>query len=204
VEAPEQEREQPRLRAALVEIVQTVLLTLLIFFAVRSVVQNFRVEGASMEATLHTGEYLLINKADYFHVDGTPLAFLGHRNAADPEGPLWLFGGPQRGDIVVFEAPGGNDRDFIKRIIGLPGETVEVKHGEVYVNGKALDEPYLVHHATYDFEERTIPEGNYFVLGDNRPNSSDSHLGWFVPTDTIIGKAWLSYWPPASWGPVTH
>lgn len=104
----------------------------------------------------------------------------------------------------MFEAPGGTDRDFIKRVIGLPGEEVKIVHGKVYINGQPLNEPYLVHLATYDLEPRRVPEGNYFVLGDNRPNSSDSHLGWYVPVSSIIGKAWFSYWPPATWGPVEH
>jgi signal peptidase I len=196
--------ERSRLRTALVEILQTVVLTLLIFFAVRSVVQNFRVEGASMEDTLHTGQYLLINKAVYFRADGTPLTALVKPNPDHPRGPRYIFAGPQRGDIVVFLAPGGTDRDFIKRVIGLPGEQVRISHGNVYIDGTLLDEPYLTHRAGYDYDSRRVPEGNYFVLGDNRPNSSDSHLGWFVPASSIIGRAWFSYWPPSSWGAINH
>jgi signal peptidase I len=184
------------------ELLQTIVLTLAIFLGVRSVVQNFRVEGASMEPTLQTGQYLLISKASYFHVEGTPLdRFLPvtHLGSTD-----YLFGGPQRGDVVVFRAPTQPDKDFIKRVIGLPGDTILVKNGTVYVNGEALDESYIHYPATYtypfDGQPRQVPDGNYFVLGDNRPNSSDSHLGWFVPVENFIGKAWISYWPPASWG----
>src|SRR5262245_17327725 len=184
------------------ELLQTIVLTLAIFLGVRFVVQNFRVEGASMEPTLETGQYLLISKASYFHIDGTPLdRFLPttHQGSID-----YLFGGPQRGDIVVFKAPTQPDKDFIKRVIGLPGDTVLIKNGTVYVNGQALDEPYIHFPATYtypfDGQPRQVPDGNYFVLGDNRPNSSDSHLGWFVPVDNLVGKAWISYWPPPSWG----
>ncbi|HET6317245.1 MAG TPA: signal peptidase I, partial [Chloroflexota bacterium] len=173
-----------------------------IFLGVRSIVQNFRVEGASMEPTLNTGQYLLINKASYFHVEGTPIDGLvptTHQGGTD-----YIFGGPQRGDVVVFRAPTQPDKDFIKRVIGLPGDTILVKNGQVYVNGQSLDEPYIHFPATYtypfDGQPRTVPDGNYFVLGDNRPNSSDSHLGWFVPVDNLIGKAWVSYWPPPSWG----
>src|SRR5436190_9282594 len=163
--------ERSRLRAALVEILQTVVLTLLIFFAVRSVVQNFRVEGASMEETLHSGQYLLINKAVYFRADGTPLTALVKPDPDHTRGPRYLFGGPQRGDIIVFLAPGGTDRDFIKRVIGLPGEQVRIARGKVYIDGTLLDEPYLTHRANYDLDARRVPEGSYFVLGDNRPNS---------------------------------
>lgn len=184
------------------ELLQTIVLTLAIFLGVRSVVQNFRVEGASMEPTLQTGQYLLISKAAYFHVEGTPLdRFMPttHQGSTD-----YLFGGPQRGDVVVFRAPTQPDKDFIKRIIGLPGDTVLIKNGTVYVNGEALDEPYIHFAATYtypfDGQARQVPDGNYFVLGDNRPNSSDSHLGWWVPVDNLVGRAWVSYWPPTDWG----
>lgn len=205
VETREASTSKPaRLRSVLVEVLQTIVLTLVIFFAVRSVVQNFRVEGASMSPTLQSGEYLLINKAIYFTAGGTPLALVAKPDPAHPNGPRYLFGGPQRGDIIVFEAPGLTERDFIKRVIGLPGEEVRIRRGTVYINGKELDEPYLVHLARYDMEARTVPEGNYFVLGDNRPNSSDSHLGWFVPSSSIIGQAWFSYWPPSTWGAVDH
>jgi signal peptidase I len=117
--------------------------------------------------------------------------------------PNFIFGGPQRGEVIVFVSPGQTDKDFIKRIIGLPGETVRIVNGQVFINGKPLDEPYLTHRATYDMESKVIPPGNYFVLGDNRPNSSDSHLGWFVPANNLIGKAWVSYWPPTDWGVMT-
>src|SRR5919202_1583785 len=186
------------------ELLQTVVLTLAIFLGVRSLVQNFRVEGASMEPTLTTGQYLLINKAAYFHVEGTPFEHLlpqQREGSAD-----FPFGGPQRGEIVVFRAPTQPDKDFIKRVIGLPGDTILVKSGQVFINGQPLDEPYIHFPATYtypfDGQPRQVPDGNYFVLGDNRPNSSDSHLGWFVPVDNLVGKAWVSYWPPQDWGPV--
>ena len=129
------------------ELLQTIVLTLAIFLGVRSVVQNFRVEGASMEPTLETAQYLLISKASYFHVEGTPLdRFLQttHQGSTD-----YLFGGPQRGDVVVFKAPTQPDKDFIKRIIGLPGDTVLIKNGQVFVNSTPLDEAYIHYPATY-------------------------------------------------------
>ncbi len=185
-------------RSLIWEIVQTVLLTIAIFLAVRSVVQNFRVEGASMDPTLHGGQYLLINKVLYARTDGTLLdRFFDADLAADVN---FLFGGPKRGDIIVFRSPGQTDKDFIKRVIALPGETVRIVNGQVFVNGKPIDESYVRHRATYDLDQKVVPSGSYFVLGDNRPNSSDSHLGWFVPANNIIGKAWVSYWPPTYWG----
>ncbi|MBV9355449.1 MAG: signal peptidase I [Chloroflexi bacterium] len=186
------------------ELLQTVILTLIIFLGVRAVVQNFRVEGASMEPTLTTGQYLLINKAAYFHVENTPLE---HILPVTREGSTaYLFGGPQRGDIVVFKAPTDPSKDFIKRVIGLPGDTVLIKNGQVFVNGERLDEPYIHFPASYtypfDGQPKTIPDSTYFVLGDNRPNSSDSHLGWVVPVDNLVGRGWVSYWPPSDWGTI--
>ncbi|MDP8921619.1 MAG: signal peptidase I [Chloroflexota bacterium] len=186
-------------RALTWEIIQTVLLTIVIFLAVRSVVQNFRVEGASMDPTLRTGQYLLINKVLYARADGTPLEW-AVQDRTPNDAPNFVFGGPERGDIIVFRAPGQSDKDFIKRVIGLPGESVRIEDGRVFINGKPLDEPYITHRATYDLDQKVVPPGSYFVLGDNRPNSSDSHLGWFVPANNIIGKAWVSYWPPTRWG----
>lgn len=188
--------------AALIwELLQTAVLTIAIFLAVRAVVQNFRVEGASMEPTFETGEYLLINKAAYFHVDGTALSSLPGKM----EGSLkYPFGGPQRGDIVVFQAPIQPDKDFIKRVIGLPGESVLIKGGQVLINGQALNEPYLRYVENYTYPSNgqpfVIPDRNYFVLGDNRPNSSDSHLGWTVPVENLAGRGWITYWPPTDWG----
>jgi signal peptidase I len=187
-------------RSFLWEMLQTVLLTLVIFLAVRAVVQNFKVEGASMEPTLHTGQYLLINKVGYARLEGTPLAWLDRHDGSAANG--YVFGGPQRGDIVVFRSPVQPDKDFIKRVIALPGDTVEVRGGQVYVNEQLMDEPYIRDRAPYLVPRQTVPPDHYFVLGDNRPNSSDSHVWGLVPADNMIGRAWVSYWPPNLWGVV--
>lgn len=188
------------------ELIQTVVLTVAIFLGVRTFVQNFRVEGASMEPTLQPGQLLLINKAAYFHVEDTPLAPLV--GEPRPGEARYIFGGPQRGDVVVFRAPPQPEKDFIKRVIGLPGDKVLIRNGQVFVNGERLDEPYLHFQATYNYpvngQPLTVPPDNYFVLGDNRPNSSDSHVGWTVPSDYLIGKAWVSYWPINHLGPLPH
>jgi signal peptidase I len=189
-------------KALIWEVAQTVLLTIAIFLAVRMVVQNFRVEGASMDPTLHSGQFLLINKITYARVDGTALDEVLPK-ANERGSSHYVFGGPQRGDIIVFRSPGSADKDFIKRVIGLPGDTVRIDDGRVYINGTRIDEPYITHRATYDLDNKRVPSDAFFVLGDNRPNSSDSHLGWFVPADSIIGRAWVSYWPPSMWGVVS-
>ncbi len=161
------------------ELFETVLLTALMFVGIRLVVQNFRIEGRSMEPTLETDQYLLVNKLSYR-----------------------LFGEPQRGDIVVFEA-WGQDKDFIKRIIGRPGDDLEIRDSAVYVNGVALDEPYTKDGVTRDtLGPITLGTNEYYVLGDNRGNSSDSRTFGPLPADKIVGKAWLTYWPPGNIGPI--
>jgi signal peptidase I len=170
------------------ELLQTIVLMSVLFLAVRGVVQNFRVEGPSMQPTLTTGEFLWVNKAAYFEWNGQ-----------------YILGGPQRGDIAVLRPPDTTeDIDLIKRVIGLPGDQVRVQHGQVFINGRPLDEPYITFQASYNYppdgHDATVPAGQYFVLGDNRANSRDSHMGWFVPAENLVGRAWLSYWPPAAWG----
>jgi signal peptidase I len=172
VAAPERRPLWSFLREAL----ETVLLTILIFVGIRAVVQNFRIEGFSMEPTLHAGQFLIVNKL------------------------IYNLQSPQRGDVIVFEYPRAPDRDFIKRVIGLPGEKVEVKGGRVFINGKPIDEFYLAAPPGYSMGPITVPEDEYFVLGDNRNNSSDSHSWGTLPKKNIIGKAWISYWPPQYWG----
>lgn len=165
-----------RRRSMLRELVETAVLTIAIFLVVRVALQNFKVEGDSMFPTLHNNEYILVNKVSY------------------------MIHSPERGDIIVFQAtPAGQpDKDFIKRVIGLPGETVAVHDGGVYINGKRLKESYIdsLHAPTYTFPSERVPSGDYFVLGDNRNNSQDSHLWKWLPRQYIIGKAWVSYWPP--------
>jgi signal peptidase I len=159
---------------------ETALLTLVIFLGVRFGVQTFRVEGFSMEPTLHTNQYLLVNKISY------------------------MVGDPQRGDVVVLRFPLDPRRDFIKRIIALPGEEVEVRGGLVYIDGQPLEEPYILSKPAYPYSRKRVPPGQYFVLGDNRNNSHDSHVWDFLPKEFLIGKAWVSYWPVGTWGVVEH
>jgi signal peptidase I len=186
------------------ELVETVILAALIFFAVRAVVQNFKVEGSSMEPSMHDSEFLLVNKALYFRVDMDRVKQFLPFLPIDG-GERHLFRAPRRGDVIVFKFPQDPDRDFIKRVIGVPGDTVEVREGSVFVNGARLEEEYILATPNYSYGPKTVPEGHYFVLGDNRRNSFDSHQ-WaqscsdqqqcdFVPEENIIGQAWLRYWP---------
>lgn len=123
-----------------------------------------------MLPTLKPGEFLLVNRVAY------------------------TFGEPSIGDIIVFHAPSVNDMDYIKRVIGLPGDQVRISDGIIYVNNQPLYEPYISEAPRYS-GTWDIPPDEYFVLGDNRNNSSDSHMWGFVPRDDIVGRALLIYWP---------
>jgi len=162
------------------EIVITLILAIVIFLALRATVQSFIVVGSSMVPSLYEGQRLVINKVGY------------------------SFGEPERGDIIVFQPPGNRDVDYIKRVIALPGDTIEIKDEAIYVNGSQLTEPYIIDPPKYTMLEQTIPEDKYFVLGDNRNQSNDSHSGWVVSRQKIIGQAWLSIWPPDEWGLVPN
>ena len=158
----------------------TIVLALIIFFVAQATIQTFVIVMTSMEPNFHEGQRLVVNKA------------------------IYMFGEPERGDVVIFRAPNGTQDDFIKRIIAIPGDTVEVKNKAVYVNGIKLDEPYIKNPPNYTLAEQEVPEDEYFVLGDNRNRSNDSHSGWLVPRENLIGKAWLTTWPPDNWGIVPN
>jgi signal peptidase I len=167
-----------KMRTLIRETLQVILLALVIFFAIHFMIQNFRIDGTSMEPNVHNGEYVIVNKTAY-----------------------WFGHNPQRGDVVVFQAPDQPQNDRVKRVIGLPGETVEVRSdGTVYVNGQQLEEPYLPSHHSGTSGTWTVPEDEYFVMGDNRSVSYDSREGGPVPRSNIIGKAWLIIWPLHDWG----
>ncbi len=185
------------------EVLETLVLTLVIFFGVRGVVQSFRVDGNSMVPTLQSGELLLVNKAVYWRTDAeSPIAFLA-RGASGGNPDRYLFHAPVPGEVVVFAAPRDPERDYIKRVIGVPGNTIEIRDGGVWRNGQRLNEPYLRDTPTevYQGESRwQVPPDHVFVLGDNRMGSSDSRAWGLVPVDNIVGKATFTYWPVGEWG----
>lgn len=197
--------------AVVKEIVETVVFVLLVFFIVRGLIQNFRIEGLSMAPTMHDEQYILVNKALYTHFDlNAPLRLLPGRGTLAPK-VVYPFRSPQRGDVVVFIAPDSAhdqpDKDYIKRVIAVAGETVSITDGKVYVNDQLLDESsYLSQAVTTTCNgfqatcSTTVPPGYIFVMGDNRPNSSDSRTWGALPLENVIGKAWLSYWPKKDWG----
>jgi signal peptidase I len=158
-----------------------ILIAVALFVGLRITIQTYIVYGPSMEPNYWEKEWIIVNKLSY------------------------KFNTPQTGDIIVFQPPIYSTKPFIKRIIGLPGESVEIKNGTVYVHktdGRivTLEEPYIKEAFSTNYRSPIIPESEYFVMGDNRNNSSDSRSGWLVSRDKIIGKAWISIWPPHLWG----
>ncbi len=171
VEYPSQAKQVTQTGGLIIrEVIETLLLTLLIFWVVNTITGRFRIEGSSMMPTMQEGEYILINKLAY-----------------------WIDQ-PERGDIVVLHYPRDPSRDFIKRVIALEGDSVSVRDRQVYVNEVLLNEPYINAPPSYS-GEWVVPEDNVFVFGDNRNNSQDSHSFGGVPLDMIVGRGWVVYWP---------
>jgi signal peptidase I len=172
---PEPVVEQPtNWKRFVLDILETLILAVVLYFGINAVSARVRVDGFSMRPTLQDGEYILVNKLAY------------------------KTGEPHRGDIVVFIFPVNPQEDLIKRVIGLPGETVSVHNGVVSVNGVALKEPYIASPPAYD-GDWVVPQGQLFVLGDNRNDSRDSHQWGLLPVENVIGRAVLIYWPPQEW-----
>jgi len=162
------------------DLLETLALAVIIFLVVNTITGRYEVQSISMEPTLHEGQYLIVSKIAYW------------------------FHGPERGDIIVLDPPNGHSEiPYIKRVIGLPGEKVEVHDGRVWVNGIALNEPYISGPPAYG-ENRVLGDDEYLVLGDNRNNSSDSHIWGVLPRENIIGKSIFRYWPPEKWGFIPH
>jgi signal peptidase I len=179
LEQSEPSQDSQPIKQFFVDLLETIILAVVLFFAINAVSARVRVDGSSMVPTLQNGEYVLVNR----------LAF---KNKL-----------PEYGDIIVFVSPQVSDLDLIKRVIGLPGDTIRIYGGEVQVNDQVLDEPYIAAAPIYNGEWR-VPAGNLFVLGDNRNDSSDSHAWGLLPIENVIGKAVLIYWPIPEWTLIRH
>lgn len=183
-EAPASDHAAPEARPSLLsrntfwrDVIEILLLIVTIYTLVNLATARAVVEGASMQPNFYTGQLVIVNRFAYY------------------------FNNPQRGDVVVLHDPEDPSQDFIKRVVGLPGEVVQIKEGRVYINGTLIDEPYIPRFCTSGCDGTwTLDSEHYFVLGDNRPNSHDSHS--FGPLDRklIVGKAWIRYWPPQDIG----
>ncbi len=161
------------------DIIETLFLAVVLFVGINAISARVRVDGTSMLPTLENGEFVLVNKMSY------------------------RIGEVDRGDIIVFHFPLNPEEELIKRVIGLPGDQVQVQDGQVYVNGQLLNEPYIAQSPSYT-GVWTILEGQIFVLGDNRNNSNDSKDWGLLPADNLVGKAVLIYWPPPLWEVLEH
>ena len=154
-------------------VVSIAIAVVLAFFIRYFIVELYLVDGPSMRPTLQSAERLVVNKF------------------------IYRFRAPERGEILVFRYPRDPSRDFIKRVIAIPGDTIEICDGRVYVNSALLNEPYILSKTRGNYPLATVPEGHIFVMGDNRNNSEDSRFAdvGFVPFDLIKGKAMLVFWP---------
>lgn len=161
------------------DIIETLVLAVVLFLGINAVSARVRVDGFSMRPTLEDGEFVLVSKLNY------------------------RFGDIQRGDIIVFHFPMDPTQELIKRVIGLPGDRVIIGEGKVTVNGQVLDEPYIASAPLYA-GQWFVPEGQLFVLGDNRNDSSDSHSWGLLPAENVVGKAVVIYWPPPMWEVIQH
>jgi signal peptidase I len=153
------------------DILITVVISIFIFLVLQFTIGTFRVYGTSMLPGILPDDYIIVSKVDY------------------------RLHKPERGDVIVLRSPRDQTTDLIKRIIAIPGDTIEIRNSQIFVNDKVVSEPYIKEAPNYKYPKQTLPEDNYFVLGDNRNVSSDSHIGWYAIDDDIIGKAWIVYWP---------
>jgi signal peptidase I len=163
------------------DVIEILLLIITIYTLVNLATARAIVEGASMQPNFYTGQLVIVNRFAYY------------------------FNLPQRGDVVVLHNPNNPSEDFIKRVIALPGEVVQIKEGRVYVNGTLLEEPYIPRFCNTGCDGYwTLDNEQYFVLGDNRPNSHDSHSFGPIDRKLIVGQAWVRYWPPQDAGMIPH
>ena len=162
------------------DIIVTIIAAIAFYIFLQLTIGTFKVNGTSSVPTVVPGDCLVVNKLSY------------------------LFKNPDRGEKIILQSPRANDTDLIKRIIALPGDTIEIKNGKVFVNKMPVVEPYIKEPPRYEYPLQKIPEGEYFVLGDNRNVASDSHEGWYVPRENIVAKVWICYWPLNRWGVIKH
>ncbi|MDR1481723.1 MAG: signal peptidase I [Synergistaceae bacterium] len=161
------------------EVIETVLYALVLALVLRTyVIQAFWIPSGSMIPALEPGDRVLVLKF-WYHLPKIE---------------------PKRGQIIVFKYPVDPQRDFVKRLIGLPGDTVEIREGRVFINSREIAEPYVQHPDNFSMAPKVVPDNSYFCLGDNRANSQDSRFWGFVRDDFVRGPAVFRYWPPSRIG----
>lgn len=176
------------------ELVEAVVLALFVFLLIQTSIRNFKVDGSSMHPTLEGGQYLMVNKLVYFQLDMQRFSRIVPFWSVEQESAPFVIHPPERQDIIVFHFPRDRSKDFVKRVIGIPGDEVEIRGGTVYVNGEAQEEPSISHDNS-SLEPVRLAKKEYFVLGDNRSSSNDSRTWGPVPENLVLGKVWFVYWP---------
>jgi len=177
IEIPEKKDKARSVLHFFLDLLETLVIAAVLYVGINAISARIRVDGTSMKPTLQDGEFVIVNKLAY------------------------KFGSSETGDVVVFRFPRNPSQEYIKRVIGLPGDEIRIIRGRVFVNGQLLEEPYLTSPTSYQ-GNWVVSENQLFVLGDNRNNSSDSHNWGMVPMENVIGKAVFVYWPPAEWGKI--
>ena len=177
------------MRKFIQELLEAGALFLVVFLALHFSVQNFRIDGSSMHPTLISQQHLIVSKAAYSGLNpSTLLHLLPFIERTDGNQPDY-------GDIIAFTHPRRPSLDLVKRVVGLPGDIIEIEQGRVIRNGEALDEAYVINGDGRSADAVAVPPNSYYVLGDNRLASTDSRAWGGVADDHIIGRAWVSYWP---------
>ena len=181
------------------EVIEAVLLAVMVFMLLQTTVRNFKVDGSSMDPTLVNGQYLLVNRLVYLRIEMDRFSSIVPFWQAEEDSVRYAIHPPERGEVIVFEfpdsIPSNSKRDFVKRVIGLPGETIEVKDGVPFVDGVVLEEPYLTTKDHFNGRKVELGAGEYYVIGDNRAHSNDSRSWGAVPEENLRGKVWMIYWP---------
>jgi signal peptidase I len=176
-----------------------VLLAVVVFMLLQTTVRNFKVDGSSMDPTLVNGQYLLVNRLVYLRIEMDRFSSIVPFWQAEEDSVRYAIHPPERGEVIVFEfpdsIPSNSKRDFVKRVIGLPGETIDVKDGVPFVDGVVLEEPYLTTKDHSNGRRVELGAGEYYVIGDNRAHSNDSRSWGAVPEENLRGKVWMIYWP---------
>ena len=182
------------IRSFIKEILQTLVIAVVAFIIINTSLQNYMVEGTSMMPNIGDGDYLLVNKLSYLELN----------KVLTSEGLNLNNQPPSRGDIVIFKQNKSTERHLIKRVIGVPGDSISIKNGKVYVNGKIVKENYPIYSDNSNLHKLLVGDGYFFLLGDNRPISQDSRSWGMISKEQIIGKAWFRYWPISNIGLVKH
>lgn len=188
--------------SAIREIAETLIAAVFLFFVIQAMIQNFQVIGPSMQPTIHSGQLLLVSKAAYMHTENNMVRALPVVGAEGTE-PVYVFDPPQRGDIIVFHDEDSGEF-LIKRVVGRPGEVIEIRRGQTLIDGRPIEEPYVKNTSRDSMSALRLDDGEFFMMGDNRPYSRDSRSTGPVDAENIVGKAWFSFWPLSDFGFMDH